>query len=184
MKEIYLIRHCKAAGQEPKTVLTEEGALQAEQLVEFFGSLSIDYIVSSPFTRAIASIEPLANIRQLKIHLDERLTERVLSSENLNDWLEQLKTTYEDYDKRLIGGETSREARQRGVSVIDEVISMPIRRAIVVTHGNLMSLILQHYTGNFGFEDWLALSNPDIFKLTYEEASGTLSASREAIAGQ
>ncbi|PZD97305.1 histidine phosphatase family protein [Paenibacillus sambharensis] len=178
MKEIYLIRHCKAAGQEPEAVLTGEGVQQAEQLAAFFGGLPIDYIVSSPFTRAIATIKPLANIRQLEIHLDERLAERVLSSENLADWMEQLEATYEDLDKRLPGGETSREAMQRGVSVVEEVNSMPIQRALLVTHGNLMSLMLHRYMEHFGFKDWLALSNPDIYKLTVHEESDAVTVRR------
>jgi len=36
MKRIYLVRHCKAAGQEPEAPLTEEGVTQAERLADFF----------------------------------------------------------------------------------------------------------------------------------------------------
>ncbi|CAM3148907.1 histidine phosphatase family protein [Paenibacillus sediminis] len=58
MKTLYLIRHCKAKGQEPDADLTLEGELQAEALSNFLIDKPIDLIISSPFLRAIHSIKP------------------------------------------------------------------------------------------------------------------------------
>lgn len=53
MKTIFLVRHCKAAGQAPEARLTDEGQKQAEQLVYFFKDEDIEAIYSSPFVRAL-----------------------------------------------------------------------------------------------------------------------------------
>ncbi len=165
MKRIYLIRHCKAAGQESDAQLTREGWLQADQLAAFFIEKEIDYIVSSSYERAICTIRPLAEALNLQIHIDHRLCERVLSTEVIDDWMEKLKDSYEDLDLKLCGGESSRKAMTRGISVIEELIDRSEINIAVVTHGNLLSLILKHYDNNVGFDEWRNLSNPDVFEM-------------------
>ena len=165
LRHIYLIRHCKATGQEPNARLTIEGQEQADRLAEFMAERKIDYIVSSPYERAINSIRPLANILRLRINIDERLGERVLSMEQLDDWMERLKESFEDLDLKLPGGESSREAMRRGVAVVEEIISSQFQNSIIVTHGNLMTLILKHNDKSYGFDEWKSLTNPDIYEI-------------------
>ncbi|PFH85400.1 histidine phosphatase family protein [Bacillus sp. AFS088145] len=164
-KEIYLIRHCEAEGQPFEANLTKRGLIQAKQLSDFFSKIKIDQIVSSPFLRAIQSIEPTSNEKKIAIVLDERLSERKLSSIDLPDWLEKLKATFEDFELKFDGGESSQEATNRAISVIDEIIKSENKITIVVTHGNLMSLIIKQFNKEFGFEKWKSLSNPDIYLL-------------------
>lgn len=84
-KSIFLIRHCKADGQESSATLTSEGLEQAYKLADFLYAKQIDYIISSSYERAIATIEPLSQKINLKINTDARLCERILSSEILNN---------------------------------------------------------------------------------------------------
>ncbi len=79
-KTIYVIRHCEAEGQAADAPLTERGWLQAKELAGFVSERKVDRIISSPFLRAIQSIKPFADIKNLEIEQEERLTERVLSS--------------------------------------------------------------------------------------------------------
>ncbi|MFB9277630.1 histidine phosphatase family protein [Cohnella cellulosilytica] len=178
MKHIILIRHCKAGGQEPTAPLTDEGRLQAEQLAEFLTGRRIDYMVSSPFDRAIATIRPLAQRRSLEIHIEDRLCERGLSSEQLPDWMEKLSESFVDLDLKFPGGESSREAMNRGISVIKELIERQERNIAVVTHGNLLSLILKHYNDRFGFNEWRSLTNPDVYELALSDKEMTPSIKR------
>jgi len=167
MKRIYLIRHCRATGQESSAELTLEGLLQAEQLAEFLAERQIDFIVSSPFERAIASIRPLAQKLNVTIHIDDRLRERILSSEQLDDWMKDLKKTFEDMELTFPGGESSRTAMQRGISSIEELLKRQEENIVVVTHGNLLSLILKYYDSEYGFNEWKRLTNPDVFELIF-----------------
>ncbi len=66
----------------------------------------------------------------------------------------------------FVGGETSREAMDRVVQCVSEVLSQNYERVAIVTHGNLMTLLLKHFDGRFGFEEWSRLTNPDVFVVT------------------
>ncbi len=163
-KTLYLIRHCKAAGQAPAAELTVEGNEQAETLIGFFKEIEISHVISSPFTRAIQTIEPLAASRGLAIQIDDRLAERVLSTEELPDWMEKLQQSFADVDLKFEGGESAREAAERGAEVLAEAPD----NAVLVTHGNMMGLLLKKFEEAYGFEEWQALSNPDVYVLSLE----------------
>lgn len=165
MKNIYIIRHCTAKGQSPNAQLTNEGLIQAEKLAHVFSEIAIDRIISSPYKRAKQSIEPLAEQLKINIELDERLKERILSKQNLSNWQEKLKASFLDFDLKLIGGESSREAQARVISIIEEVFNSNYDHTILVTHGNLLALLLNYYNNNFGFDEWLSLSNPAVYIL-------------------
>ncbi|HLN63936.1 MAG TPA: histidine phosphatase family protein, partial [Symbiobacteriaceae bacterium] len=94
MSRIYVVRHCKAAGQEPEAPLTPEGEQQARRLADFLAGQPIDYLVSSPFRRAQATVAPLAERLGLPVHLDDRLGERVLAAGPLPDWQERLRASF------------------------------------------------------------------------------------------
>lgn len=165
-KQIYLIRHCAATGQDPEAPLSLVGEEQAYTLADHLATEAIQSIVASPFLRAQASIRPLAQRLNLKISTDPRLAERTLSRKPLTDWCQALEQSFSELDRIWGGGESSRTALKRGRSVIDELLKGGANRVAVVTHGNLMTLILHSFDPSFGFESWKALSNPDVFLLT------------------
>jgi 2,3-bisphosphoglycerate-dependent phosphoglycerate mutase len=162
---IYIVRHCKAEGQSPGTNLTEVGQKQAEKLAKFMSDKDIEGIISSPFTRAYQSIYPFAKKSGINVTTDERLSERILSSENHDNWREMLRNTFIDLELRYDGGESSSVAMNRILSVISDVLNLGLNNVVLVTHGNLMSLLLNHYDNQYGFETWEALSNPDVYHL-------------------
>ncbi|MCP3748023.1 MULTISPECIES: histidine phosphatase family protein [Paenibacillus] len=174
MKKIYFVRHAQATGQEPDARLTDEGTRQAEQLADFMENVGVEYIVSSPWIRAVRTIQPLAERRQLQVYTDLRLQERVLSGEHLDHWLDVLEQTYLDEDLKLEGGESSREAADRGIQLVQELIERAEKTVIIVTHGALLSLLIRHYDPQFGFEEWKKLSNPDIYLLELKEAEAKI----------
>ena len=165
MKKIYIIRHCEAEGQDHQAQLTDIGCKQALEISEFISDLKVDRIISSPYKRAVQSIQPLAKRLNIDIEFDSRLTERVLSTNNLSDWIEKLKTSFEDIEVKFEGGESSQEAMKRIVNVVEEVFNSKYEHTILVSHGNLISLLLKYYNRHFGFDEWRSLSNPDIFLL-------------------
>lgn len=169
LQSIYLIRHAKATGQEPDAELTDEGLRQAENLAEMLAVHSISYIVSSPWKRALQTAMPLGRAAGQHIHTDERLQERVLSTRHLENWMEVLERTYTDEDWIEEGGESSRYAAARGMEVLEELWNRPEHCAAVVTHGNLLSLLIRHYDMSFGYEEWKLLTNPDVYVLERQQ---------------
>ncbi|QOR65382.1 histidine phosphatase family protein [Cytobacillus suaedae] len=173
-KTLYFIRHCSAEGQPFEAKLTEEGREQAQQLERFFADKPIDFIISSPYVRAVQSIELLASSRQLNIETDERLGERVLCSGVLEDWLEKLRLSFEDLDLFCEGGESSNQAINRSTEVIDELLMSDKDNIIVVSHGNLTTLMLKTFDNRFGFEEWKSMSNPDVYKVVIQGKDTTV----------
>lgn len=170
MKMVYLVRHCSATGQEPGAKLTDMGHQQAVELTTFFKDIKIDHIISSPFARAQHSIQPTAQLKNISITIDENLAERTLSTSNLPNWLELLEETFTDFDLKLDGGESSREATNRALKVVNESPN----NSVLVTHGNLMCLILKHFDDSVGFQEWKSLSNPDVYSLTIVNNKSTI----------
>lgn len=173
-KTVYIIRHAQASGQDPAAPLTPQGELQAIDLADRLAALPIQRIISSPFTRAIQSIAPLAQRLNLAIMTDERLAERVLSSSDIADWMSALRASFDDLDLCFLGGESSRAAMQRAVSMLDEVLAHQVSTSVIVTHGNLMTLLLKHFNPEFGFAAWQQLTNPDVYRIEIEEGTTTL----------
>ena len=175
MKRLYLVRHCRAAGQAPDRPLTDEGEAQAIELADLLAPRGISRIVSSPYRRAVGSIAPLAARLGLPVETDERLAERVLSTEPMEDWEAAMRASYVELDHALPGGETTRGALGRGVAAIEALLTHPAASeggTVAVSHGNLLSLLLGHYGfhagGLAGYEAWRNLSNPDVFELSEE----------------
>jgi 2,3-bisphosphoglycerate-dependent phosphoglycerate mutase len=173
-KILYLVRHCSAEGQPFEAKLTEKGKEQAIQLVQFFADKPVDQIISSPYIRAVQTIEPFAALRQLEIDTDVRLGERVLSTAIMEDWLEKLSLSFEDLDLVFEGGESSRQAMNRSKEVIDELINNDKDNIIVVSHGNLTSLILKSFDDQYGFEEWKSMSNPDVYRVVIKGKDTTV----------
>lgn len=171
MEKIYLVRHCKADGQQPKAQLTEEGRQQAQDLIPFFEEYPIDLIMSSTYDRAVQTAEPIAASRDLPIHEEKRLTERVFSTLKVDDWLTWMQRGFVEMDLEFEGGESGRAAQARIVEVMNELIERPEEAAVVVSHGNLISMFLQTINDQFSFEDWQKMTNPDVFLITRDEAT-------------
>ncbi|RIX48646.1 histidine phosphatase family protein [Paenibacillus nanensis] len=169
MKTIFVVRHCQAEGQEPGAGLTEQGVRQAEALAEFLFDKKIDAIISSPYERAYRTIQPLAGRLGIEAVLDERLAERVLSSRNQPEWRNMLRRTFEDLDLSFEGGESSRTAMGRALDVVKDALESGNHQIVIVSHGNLISLLLKHFDDTIGFDEWEALSNPDVFRLAFSE---------------
>ncbi len=174
VKHIYVIRHCEAQGQSSDASLTELGFHQAEVLAEFFADKKIDRIIASPFLRAIQTIERLSKRVNINIEIDERLAERILSTRNLPDWHAKLQATFTDMDLKFDNGESSNEAMERIVNVVEETIKSESEHTIIVSHGNIITLLLKNYNNDVDFRFWTHLSNPDVFQLSVKEHEVTV----------
>lgn len=170
LKNIYLIRHCKAEGQPDEAKLTDLGVNQAFELMEFFKPYDIKYIASSPYVRAVDTIGPLSKELNLSINIDERLKEKVLTSKEVEDFTPLLKAAFKDMDLKYEGGESSREATSRAIEALKDLVKRDEINIAVVTHGELFSLIIKYFDNSFGYEGWQSLTNPDVYLLTFKDS--------------
>ena len=179
MKQIYWVRHCQALGQPPEMALTDLGWEQAKGLADFLEGRGIRRVVSSPFVRARESVVPLALRLGLDIEIDDRLAERnvgdlgVVWEEDTKRALKIYETSFVDLDLCFEGGESSRSAMYRAIDAVGDAIwgDVPV---VMASHGTLTTLMWMYYDDAIGFEDWKALTNPDVLLLTFDGGKPTI----------
>ncbi|UOK66384.1 hypothetical protein MT997_12775 [Paenibacillus sp. OVF10] len=66
----------------------------------------------------------------------------------------------------------------KGLALLEELWSRPEQHGAVVTHGNLLSLLIREYEPSFGYEEWTKLSNPDVYVLERQRPDAGLSTIR------
>ncbi|AQQ54569.1 histidine phosphatase family protein [Planococcus lenghuensis] len=166
-KTVYLLRHCAAAGQEPSAELTEEGKEQAFQLVHFFNDRGIKCILSSPYTRAVQSVEPLANHLGLPLQTDERLAEQWLKSGNMKEWFVRIKESIQNRELEMTGGKSIDDLTAGAMEVFKEAPN----GTVLCIHGNIMGLMLKQIDGVAGFKEWIGLSHPDVYEVNVKDGN-------------
>lgn len=166
--KLILVRHCASTAQHPEAPLTEAGAEAAEALAEQLARLEPDAVYSSPYARAVATVAPFAIRTGLPIHTDDRLRERLLSVEPLDDWLDHIRRSFAEPAYRTPGAESLDDARERALAAVTEIAGRAHRLPILASHGNLISSVLRAMNPAFGFEDWQGLRNPDLFEVALQ----------------
>jgi len=169
MKTIYLVRHASAEGQPIDAPLTEQGRKQALALVEFFKQKEIDLIFSSPFKRAIDTIKLLSDSKKIKIIEDSRLGERVLSTVSFEDWRDKLKQSFDDFDLVFEGGESHTAGMERAKSLLEDILCSKDENILLVSHGNMTTLLMRYFNESFGYDCLMEMTNPDVFELVVSD---------------
>ena len=162
---LILIRHAEAIGQDDRAPLTSAGVRAAETLGALLAREPADVLVSSPMRRAFQTAQAVASATGLPVRVDGRLVERMLTLAPREDWRELLRASFDEVDERYDGGETSEEARRRAIWAISDLVRQGFTHPILVTHGNLLALILRHFRPEVGFWEWERLSTPDAFRV-------------------
>ena len=154
MPDVLMLRHCESDGFTADAPLTPLGYQQAARLAERLAEMPVDYVVSSPYRRALESIAPFAQSRGLSMHTDARLEERRRNRDNtpIANWDEWVRQSFQDLDFRSPGGESGRDVARRGASVLCETMSSSHELPLLSTHGQLMSFLANSIDSDFGYE--------------------------------
>lgn len=174
---IYMVRHARSLyvpGRERTRGLSAEGRKAAARVADLLADIDVHVIASSPYARAVQTVRPLAERKGLEIAIYEELAERLIAGpdgrESWDDVKEAIRRSFADPDFALEGGETTRQARRRAVPVILGLLDEHRGRSIVIgTHGNIMTIILNHFDSRYGYAFWEASTQPDIYRLTFAD---------------
>jgi 2,3-bisphosphoglycerate-dependent phosphoglycerate mutase len=152
--------------------LTDEGRAAAAELAEELDGWEITAIYSSPYRRALETVEVLARRRRLEVQVLEDLRERLLSTALHDDWETSLARAWADPDLALPGAESGRGAQRRAMAILDLLRTRHASggRIVLGSHGNLISLVLQHLEPEIGVEFHLAMPMPALYRLTHDGA--------------
>lgn len=169
---IFLIRHAHSdyTPDELTRPLSEAGSRDSEMIPEIIKYHNITHVISSPYKRAIQTVEGIAKSINQEIEIIDGFKERILSEVPVDDFQSAIKKVWEDPYFAWDGGESNVDAQERGIQAMNEVLERYVGENIVIgTHGNILTLILNYYDNQFDFDFWKELDMPDIYKLSFNE---------------
>ncbi|GAA0394626.1 histidine phosphatase family protein [Paenibacillus motobuensis] len=173
---IYMVRHAESpytAGEERTRGLSPDGVLKSRQVTELLQDEGIDMIVSSPYARAMLTVEGLAGKLNLPIETYEDLRERQFADDSYlirdEQFMTQVQNMFSDPEYALPGGESSRVCQQRAVPVLFDLLEQHRGKKIVIgTHGNVMTLMMNYFDSSYGWDFFIETKKPDIYKMEFQ----------------
>jgi 2,3-bisphosphoglycerate-dependent phosphoglycerate mutase len=171
---LFMVRHANSPfifGQERTRSLSKQGELDAGKIKELLSLEKIDVIVSSPYKRAIQTVEGLSHDKKLEIQIVEELKERQLKGsfklqkEEIN---QAIKKSYEDKTYSLLGGESVEDVQARSLPILLQLLTMYQGKTLILgTHGNIMTIIMNYFDPQYGYDFWKRTTKPDLYKLEF-----------------
>ncbi|WP_135553910.1 histidine phosphatase family protein [Paenibacillus cymbidii] len=172
---IYMVRHAESPyteGTERTRGLTVKGKVDVEKVTEILKEEGIDVVISSPYKRAILSVEGLAQNLGSDIKTFEDLRERHFADEMIesNELMSLIKGKFYDFDFSLPGGESNSDCQNRAVAVIKNLLQEHSGKKIALgTHGLVMTLMMNYFDSSYGLDFLNQVKKPDIYKLSFED---------------
>lgn len=171
MTNLFFVRHAHSTytPDELNRPLSERGFADATQVTELLRKENIDIVVSSPYKRAVQTVEGIAKYINTEVEKIDGLKERTLTTVPADDFLLAITKVWEDYNFSWEGGESNNVAQKRGVETTVKILEKYKGKNVVIgTHGNIMVLIMNFFDNQYGFSFWKNLDMPDVYKLTFD----------------
>ena len=172
---IYFVRHAEPDYENHNDRLrdlTAKGAEDAKKVAEYFMDKEIEMVLSSPYRRAVNTVQPFARAVFMPIVAVEDFRERAVSDEWIPDWNEFSKKQWEDFDYKLSGGESLNEVKERVIRGFEWVLTQYKGKNVVVgSHGTALAVLLNHLDPSFGYEQLKEMTMPWIVCVTVEDGN-------------
>jgi len=188
IKNFIICRHCKSSmdGLDHERKLDDDGIKQSKSLSKKISQKvdSSTLIYSSPFVRAMQSLEPLiVDQPSIKIFSDEALKEINIGKSSALTKHQIIEKMWEDGDFKVDNGESQKECYVKLEPFLKKVFSEykdENKNIILVTHGNLIGIILKYFFGlNFDFNSWKEISMPDMYILDFDKNNNAIGFKRD-----
>jgi len=172
---IYMVRH----GESPKTEgtertrgLTDKGKIDAIRITELLKNEGIEVFVSSPYQRAILTIQELARCSGKEVFVYEDLKERVFLNEDKrmpdDELIPLLEKSFSDPSYALEGGESNINCQNRAIKVLHELLEIYKGQKIALgTHGAIMTLMMGYYDEQYDLHFLRQTTKPDVYRLEF-----------------
>lgn len=150
--------------------LSEEGIRQADELAFELDAYGLSAVYSSPFARAMQTVQPVAARHVLDVQVLPDLRERRHLAIPRDDWREQMARSWADFDYALPGAESNRDAQRRATGVLDllRVRHPDGGRLLLGSHGNLIGLILHALEPGVDIAFVEAMPMPAVYHLQHD----------------
>lgn len=171
LTNLYFVRHAHSTytPDELRRPLSEKGQTDAEIITQILKKDNIDYVISSPYKRAVQTVEGVADFFGKQVIIENSFKERILSKGPVENFDLAVTKVWEEPSFSWEGGESNIIAQKRGVEATLQVLERYEGKNIIVgTHGNIMVLIMNFFDKKYDFSFWKDLNMPDIYKLTFK----------------
>lgn len=174
MTNYYFERHAESEynqnTHDRDRTLSINGKIQSEKITEMFESIDVDHVISSPFKRAIETVQGVSAYKNLHIITIENLRERAVTNGHIKNFDEYAKKQWEDHNYKLAGGESLNETKERVLKVLKELELDYCDKTIVIgTHGTFLAILINHFNSDFGYVQWKEMQMPEVYKLVMEK---------------
>lgn len=165
MKTIYLVRHAEPNFEnhdDKSRELSFNGLIDRNNVTKYFENIEIEGIYTSPYKRAVDTIKPCSENKNLNIILVDDFRERAVGRwlENFDEFAQK---QWSDFNYKIENGENLNEVQVRNIRALSDITN---KKAVIVSgHGTAISTIINFYFKKFGYDDFKKLKMPFIVKL-------------------
>lgn len=164
---VYMVRHAESPyveGQERTRELSAAGMDAAGVVAKSLRDADIQVFYSSPYRRAIQTLEELAAISGHPIHLREDLRETDFGTTRVD--MTSVQKMYNDPTLAFPEGESNQVCQERAAACLLAILREHEGERIAIgTHGNVMTLMMGYFDPAYAYDFLLHTSKPDIYRL-------------------
>lgn len=157
MTNLYFIRHAESRydADDRTRGLSDKGLHDRVLATEFLADKAVDAVLSSPYRRAIQTVQEFADMHGLDVIPVEDFRERCIADVWVEDFREYTRRQWENHDFKLDAGENLREVQSRNISALSDVLRQYDGKNIAIgTHGMALSTIIHHFVPAFGYAEF------------------------------
>ena len=174
MTTVYFVRHAQPNYENHDDLtreLTEKGLQDRMKVVEVLREIPVHAVLSSPYKRAVDTVQPLADQRGLSVVTDADFRERKVGDGWLEDFTSFAKLQWANFDFALEHGESLRQVQVRNAAALERALARYDGKTIVIgSHGTALSSLVEYYVPGFGYEGFDRIRNimPWVVRFTFE----------------
>lgn len=166
MTIIYFVRHAErdiSIRVDKEAPLTLKGHQDAQALKYFFKNKNIHHLYSSPYIRAMDTIQPTAAFLNQPIKIINDFYERKIGAW-IDDFSEFAELQWQNFDYKRENGESLNEVSKRMIQAFENIIEDLSGNTIMCGHGTALAVLFYHLSEKtFGYDDWLDMRMPEIY---------------------
>ena len=176
MTIVYFVRHAEpdlSNHNDLTRPLSKKGLADCQKLIEYFSNQNISAIYSSPYKRAVETIQPVAKQKKLKVKRIEAFRERKVGDSWISNFHEFCESQWANFDYKLPKGESLRQTQQRNIKALEFVIkNHEKQRVIIAGHGNAIGTVINYFDPTFDYLKFKAIQPimPFIAKFSFSDS--------------
>ena len=171
---VYIVRHATSLPRQDVTndewELSSYGRQQADALVEAFESLNIDVVVSSPYPRAVDTVFPFTQKKDILLQSEDGLRDQNMEEETLPpaDFQSLTRAMWNDFEHSKDGSESNGVCQRRMVKVIKDICHDNEGKTVLVcSHAGPIAMFMKALDPSFTYDDWANMAMPHMYKIFY-----------------